>query len=91
MPLTRLPKMHIAQTVLVTLAARILVWWVKWRWQSRWKPSQRRDLGARMGQLRLGRWNGGFSWLGPLVKCMTSSFFGWMLRPMSERAFSRMR
>ena len=88
--MTRLPKMRIAWTVLVTLAARILVWWVKWRWQSRWKPSQQRDLGARMGQSRPGRWNGGFSWSGPLVKCMTLSFFGWMLRPMSEKAFLRM-
>ena len=42
-----------------------------------------------MGQSRLGRWKGGFSWSGPLVKCMILSFLGWMLKPMSMRAFSR--
>ena len=33
---------------------------------------------------------GGFSRSGPLVKCMISSFLGWMLKLMSVRAFSRM-
>ena len=29
MPFTKFPRMHIARTVLVALAASILVWWVK--------------------------------------------------------------
>ena len=29
MPFTKFPRMHMAQTVLVALAANILVWWVK--------------------------------------------------------------